>query len=108
MLRLQCPHCDTPLRDRHAVRVPPWLVAVGMIAALGISLFTARWTRMGLGLLLIASFYAPLAWAFWKARRTPDDPHRFVVGSTRFMARDNDDLRAAVETVRRGADGSSG
>jgi hypothetical protein len=49
-MRLQCPHCTTPLRDRHALQPPSWLVAAAIAWVIGIQLVTTGWTRVLLGL----------------------------------------------------------
>lgn len=101
-MRLQCPRCDTPLRDRHAVQLPGWLMAVVIVAALGVQLFTTGWLRPVLGFTLLGVVYAPLLAAALKIRKDFDNPHRFVEGSSRFWAQGNDQLQRAVEGLRRG------
>lgn len=92
-MRLQCPHCSTPLRDRHVRPPPGWLIGAAIAGALASQLFTTGWTRLALGLLILGVVYAPLGWALWRHRRHRHDPHRFVEGSTRFWAQGHDRLR---------------
>lgn len=99
-LRLQCPRCDTPLRDRHARPLPGWGVFAVIAVAVGSQLFTTGWTRMLLGLSLVGLLYAPLVLAAWRGRRDATHPHRYVVGSTRVWAQGNDDLARAVDRMR--------
>lgn len=103
-MRLQCPHCDTPLRDRHARPLPGWMALVAIAGAIGAQLFTTGWTRMLLGLSLISLMYAPLILAAWRSRQDVANPHRYVVGTTRFWAQGNDDLARAVARVRQAGD----
>lgn len=99
-MRLQCPHCATPLRDRHALQPPGWLVAAAIALVIGLQLFTTGWTRMLLGLPVVIALCAPLIRAVWKRRQNAADPHRYVKGTTRFWAQGNDDLRRTVERMR--------
>jgi uncharacterized paraquat-inducible protein A len=91
--RFVCPHCHTPLRDRFASLPPRWLVAVAIAAAVASQLFTTGWTRLLLGLAILGTVYAPLAWTAWRHRAHRHDPHRFVPGTTRLWAQGNDRLR---------------
>jgi hypothetical protein len=99
-MRLQCPHCATPLRDRHALQPPGWLVAAAIAWAFAVQLFTTGWPRLLLGLPVVIALSAPLLRAAWKSRRNAADPHRYVIGTTRFWAQGNDDLRRTVERMR--------
>jgi len=99
-MRLQCPHCDTPLRDRHALQPPGWLVAAAIAWVVAAQLFTTGWTRLLLGLPVVIALYAPLLRAAWKSRQNAADPHRYVVGTTRFWAQGNDELRRTVGRMR--------
>lgn len=101
-MRLQCPCCATPLRDRHAVQVPGWLITAAVAAAIGAQLFTTGWLRLILSFALLAALYAPLIVSALKVRRNVDDPHRFVEGSLRFWARGNERPQDAAEGVRPG------
>lgn len=92
-MRLQCPHCSTPLRDRHITPPPGWLVGAAIAGAIASQLFTTGWVRLALGLLIIGIVYAPLAWAAWRHREHRHDPHRYVVGLTRYWAQGNDRRR---------------
>ncbi|WP_457420115.1 hypothetical protein [Roseateles sp. P5_E7] len=102
-MRLQCPHCDAPLRDRHAVQPPGWLVAVVIAWVFVVQLFTMGWTRMLLGLPVVIALYGPLIRAAWKSRQNAADPHRYVVGTTRFWAQGNEKLERAVNRLRQGS-----
>ena len=100
-MRLQCPHCDAPLRDRHAVQLPGWLI-VGIFATLiCVQLFATGWLRLLIGFPLLA-LYAPLIHASWHIRKDADNPHRFVPGHLRFWAQGNEKLQAAVARMRPG------
>ena len=101
-MRLQCPRCDTPLRDRQAVQPPGWLVAAVIGAAFCVQLFTTGWLRPVLGLALLAALYVPLIRAALKIRKDIDNPHRFVEGSARFWAQGHDKLRRAADSIRPG------
>ncbi len=101
-MRLQCPRCDTPLRDRHAVQPPGWLIAAVIAAAFGVQLFMTGWLRLLLGFTLLAILYVPLAAAALKIRRDADNPHRFVEGSLRFWSQGNEKLQRTVQRVRPG------
>ena len=99
-LRLQCPHCSTPLRDRHLSPPVGWRVAAVIVGALASQLFLTGWPRLLLGLALIGVLYAPLARAAWRHRRDGADPHRYIVGSTHFWARGDDALTRAADRLR--------
>ncbi len=92
-IRLQCPHCDTPLRDRHIVPLPGWLFLVILGLIVCVQLATTGWVRLLLSLALLAAVYAPLVRGAWRARKDADNPHRFVEGSYRFWAQGNEQLQ---------------
>lgn len=92
-MRLQCPHCSTPLRDRYLPSTPGWLVLSAIAGAIASQLFTTGWTRFALGLLCIGAANAPLAWSAWCHRRHRDDAHRYILGLSRSWEQGNDRLR---------------
>lgn len=101
-MRLQCPHCAAPLRDRHAVQLPGWLIVSIFATLICVQLFATGWLRLLIGLPLLA-LYAPLIHASWSIRKDADNPHRFVPGNFRFWAQGNEKLRQQVEDVRQTA-----
>jgi hypothetical protein len=92
-MRLQCPHCSTPLRDRHLPHIPGWIVAAVLVGAVASQLFTSGRTRLILAVLALGAVYGPLAWMAWRHRHQRNDPDRYIVGVTRFWAQGNDRLR---------------
>lgn len=99
-MRLQCPHCEAPLRDRHAVQLPGWLFVGALGAIVAVQLFATGWLRLALGFPLLAALYGPLIRAGWKIHKDSDNPHRFVAGSLRFWAQGNEKLAHSVERLR--------
>jgi len=106
-LRLQCPHCETPLRDRHAIQLPGWLIVAAIVTICCVQLFATGWIKLVLGFPLLATLYAPLIWASLRVRKDSDNPHRFIVGSIRFWAQGNEKLQRAVGQLRQGSNDSS-
>lgn len=97
-MRLQCPHCATPLRERHE---PPWLrrlALVVLVLAIGLQLFASGRLRLLIPALMLAGLFGPLLWAAWKGRR---DPHRYVVGIRRFWAQGPDVIQSTADGGRR-------
>ena len=99
-MRLQCPHCDAPVRDRHALQPPGWVSVVIVGAAFCLQLFTTGWPRLLLGAPLLALVAAPLILSAWRIRQDVDNPHRFVAGTVRFWQRGDERLQRAAERVR--------
>ncbi|PTT77113.1 hypothetical protein DBR42_25715 [Pelomonas sp. HMWF004] len=89
-VRLQCPQCETPLRDGH--RRPAMealvLLALGMPALLLQSETRHPWR--GLGLALVIAGYA--LYGFAVHRRASRDPHRYRIGTHKAWLRDARDL----------------
>ena len=89
-IRPQCPHCDTPLRDRRQPDVGAWLLPAMFMAALCIQLVVDAPLRTWLALLVLAG---PIAYMSWRTERGAPEQDRYAVGTRRRWLRDVRELQ---------------
>ncbi|WP_157275558.1 hypothetical protein [Pelomonas sp. Root1444] len=84
MERMQCPHCDTPLRDRRQPDIHRGFIPLMLIAVLSIQILVAdRTLRSWLGFLLVLG---SLSYFFWRTERGVVERDRYAAGSSRRFA----------------------
>ena len=87
--RLQCPHCETQLRDRRDLPFFGWIWLAAVSLMLYMESSGSHKAFMRTGMVLMLAFCGRQLWADWKGSR---DPQRFIAGARRLWLRQLKDL----------------